>query len=550
MELAVGAMASLAPKLGELLKQEYVLQKGLKPDIESLSRELVMMNKSLIDASKVLPDQLSDVDKHWIGQVRELSYDMEDAIDDFTVRLADRDPAAADDDAANVIKKVSGKVTAVIKELNVIKKVKDRHQLANKIKDIKKLSKELAELRARYTVKGLGANLASRIGIDPHVLGLYKKESDLVGIQEARDRVIRMLTETGPRAHASNQSLKIVSIVGVGGLGKTTLAKAVYDTIKKDFDCSALFSVGRTPDVTRIFEKLLVELNEKYKQRDMAKWDLGQFCDELHKFLWKKSYFIVVDDIWDNKSWNIIRDFLKDNDCRGSRIIMTTRNLGVTTKEEEVYEPKPLSDDNSKKLFYKRLQSQEGEGIDNIPVEASSKFIDKCGGVPLAIIAMASLLADKSCQDWTKVYDSIGFGKIDDITLSVLSYSYYDLPSYLKPCMLYLSIFREDDILDPHKLIWMWMAEGFVHIEQEGQRLFEVGERYFNELVNRSMIQMEKPQHGTFGLYKVCRIHDTVLDLIRKLSIEENFVTIIGKKKSYIFRQLERRDASQHALFR
>ncbi|WVZ91095.1 hypothetical protein U9M48_037309 [Paspalum notatum var. saurae] len=529
MDLAVGAMVNLAPKLGELLKQEYVLQKGLKPDIESLSNELLMMKAALVDASEVPPDQLSNVDKLWVRQVRELSYDIEDTVDDFMVRVAGRDdrPAAATD-AANVIRKIAGKVTAVMKKVNVIKKVKDRHQLADKIKDIKKLSKELAELRARYTVRGAGANLAASIGIDPRVLGLYKKESDLVGVQEARNRVIRMLTETNPHADPSDQSVNIVSIVGVGGLGKTTLAKMVYDTLKQDFDCSAFFSVGRTPNVTRIFEKLLVELNGKYKQLDMARWDLKQFCDELHTFLHNKRYFIVVDDIWDNESWKIIRDFLKDNDCRGSRIIMTTRNFDVTTKEEKVYRLKPLSDDNSKKLFYKRVQSQEGKRIDHISIEASSKIIDKCGGIPLAIIAMASLLADKSCQDWAKVYDSIGFGKNDDSTMSILSYSYYDLPSYLKPCLLYLSIFSEDDILDPYELIWMWMAEGFVHIEKEGHRLFEVGERYFNELVNRSMIQMEN--HGTRDLYKACRIHDIVLELIRKLSIEENFVTILGKE--------------------
>lgn len=226
MELALGAMASLAPKLGELLMQEYVVQKGLKPDIESLSTELVMMNAALIDVSRVPPDQLSEVEKLWARQVRELSYDTEDAVDDFILRVAGYDSPAADD--ANVFKKIIRKATAEMK------KVKNSHQISEKVKDIKKLSNHLAELRAKYTVRGVGANLAASTGIDPRVLNLYKNESDLVGIEEARNRVIRMLLKgTKDHAHESDQSLKIVSIVGIGGLGKTTLAKTVHDMLKK-----------------------------------------------------------------------------------------------------------------------------------------------------------------------------------------------------------------------------------------------------------------------------------------------------------------------------
>jgi len=288
MELALGAMAGLAPKLGDLLMQEYVVQKGLKPDIKSLSKELVMMKASLEDSSRVPPDQLSEVEKLWARQVRELSYDMEDTVDDFILRVANGGKSATATDA-NVFKKILGKATAAVK------KVKHRHQISDKIKDIKKLSNELAELRAKYTVRGPGADLAASTGIDPRVRNLYKKESDLVGIEESRDKVIRMLSmEAKDDAHASDQDLKIVSIVGVGGLGKTTLAKTVHDMLKKQFGCSAFVSVGRTPNLTRTFEKMLVELDKKYKQVDMARWDIEQFGNELHEFLEQKRYVHVI----------------------------------------------------------------------------------------------------------------------------------------------------------------------------------------------------------------------------------------------------------------
>ncbi|CAL5093264.1 unnamed protein product [Urochloa decumbens] len=444
---------------------EYVAQKGLKPDIESLSKELVMMNAAMEDASQVPPEQLTRVEKLWARNVRELSYDMEDVVDDFILRVTGGNYETATD--VNVLKKILGKATAMMK------KVKDRHQISNKVKDIKKLSNELAQLRAKYTIRGAGANFAASTGIDPRVLN---------------------------------------------------------DMLKTQFGCSAFISVGRTPNLTGIFEKMLVGLDKNYKQVDMARWDIERFGNELHEFLQHKRYFIVVDDIWDVGSWEAIRYALKDNNC-GSRIIMTTRNFEVATKVKKVYRLKPLSDGNSRRLFYKRIQSQEGESLDAVSGELSSKIIDKCGGIPLAIIAIASLLVERPCEDWSKVYDSIGFGDGDDNTTKILSCSYYDLPAYLKPILLHLSIFPEDYIFDTKSMIWMWIAEGFVHLEKKEGSLFEVGERYFKELVNRSMIQQTEDKGRQY--FEEFRIHDIVLDLIRKLLKDEDFITILDSREQH-----------------
>ncbi|CAL4898905.1 unnamed protein product [Urochloa decumbens] len=508
-------MAGLAPKLGDLLMAEYVVQKGLKPDIESLSMELVMMNAALEDASRVPPEQLTQVEKLWARKVRELSYDMEDVVDDFILRVAGGN-SATDATDANVFKKILGQAAAMVK------KVKDRHQISDKVKDIKKLSNELAELRAKYTVRGAGAVFAASTGIDPRVLNLYKKESDLVGIEESREKVIRMLSirtkDDDAHAHASEQSLKIVSIVGVGGLGKTTLAKTGCPVLR-------LFQFTDEPCPQQLPQFLLTTPLYMDAPSERAS---PREARPPHLFV-KLRYFIVVDDIWDVGSWEAIRYALKDNNC-GSRIIMTTRNFEVVTKVEKVYRLKPLSDGNSRKLFYKRIQSQEGESLDDVLGELSSKIIDKCGGVPLAIIAIASLLVERPCEDWSKVYDSIGFGNGDNTT-KILSYSYYDLPAYLKPILLHLSIFPEDYIFDTKGMIWMWIAEGFVHLDKEEGSLFEVGERYFKELVNRSMIQPIEDKDGR--VLEEFRIHDIVLDLIRKLLKDEDFITILDSREQH-----------------
>ncbi|CAO2145219.1 unnamed protein product [Urochloa humidicola] len=503
MEFATGALGTLLPKLGKLLKDEHNLQKSVKKNIEFLLRELESIQAALRSVGEVPLDLLDEQVKIWAQHAREVSYDMEDIVDTFLVRVqGTKRPRKRSADG--FIKDIMGFLT----------KVKMQHDIGQEINKIKERVKEIAERRDRYKVDAITST--KTVEVDPRIASLYTKAADLVGIDDAREELITMLTKGDD---TSMQLQRVVSVVGFGGLGKTTLAKAVYDKLKGQFGCTAFVPVGRNPDLKKVLKDILIDLR---MDSNLEILDERQLINKLREFLENKRYFIVMDDVWDTKSWETIKLALLENNI-ASRIIITTREDEVAKEADEVYKLQPLSKDNSRKLFLARISGDENKLYDEQLDEESDKILRKCGGIPLAIITLASLLVGKPREEWSKVNNFIGVGNKGnqqvDNTMKILSFSYYDLTSELKTCLLYLSVFPEDYFIEKTPLIWMWIAEGFIH-EKQGISSFQIGEGYFNELVNRSMIQLEE-KLDVCG----CRVHDMVLDLIRSISSEENFIT-------------------------
>ncbi|PUZ45872.1 hypothetical protein GQ55_8G259000 [Panicum hallii var. hallii] len=513
MEVATGALGTLIPKLGQLLQDEYNLQKGAKKNIEFLSKELERIRAALCNVGEVPVEQLNELVRIWSRDVRELSYDMEDIVDTFMVRVQGPDTPSKKS-AKKFIKKLG----------NIVTKAKTRHEIAEEIKDIKERVREVAERRDRYKVDAIKP---VKTLVDPRITALYTKTTDLVGIDEAREELITRLTK-GDGMSAQQQ--RVVSIVGFGGLGKTTLAKAVYDQLRVQFDCTAFVSVSQNPDLNKLLKNLLYELDkQKHANIHSTMLEERHLIDLIREFLQNKRYLIVIDDIWDTKPWGILQCSLHDNGLK-SIIITTTRILDVAEQIGGCYKQKPLTHESSKKLFYGRIFGSEGTCPGQY-FEVSEKILKKCGGVPLAIITTSSLLANKSgnIKEWNDVCGSIGSGLARNPSMDgmrkILLLSYHDLPAHLKACLLYLSIFPEDYEIDKVRLIWKWIAEDFVHCEEESQSLFELGESYFNELLNRSLIQVaDKNSDDTISS---CRVHDMVLELICSLSREESFVTTV-----------------------
>jgi len=285
MDLVTGALGKLPSKLLELLKDEYKLQTGVKDQIRRLSRELTSMHEALDKVAKVPPDQLDKPVLLWACDVREASYDLEDIIDTFLVRVHGPPKEPAEE-------AILGRFMKKVVELLSLSMIKARHEIAGAIDVISKHLEELEKLRQRYKVDGIVPKPAATTSIDPRLSAHRTKASQLVGIDEQRDKLIQILTQ-GDHSMQPNQEeeTKIVSVVVVGGLGKTTLVKAVYEKLTMNIPYKAFVPVGQNPDLKKTLQDILIDLD---KQRDtpviIATLDARQLIDKLRELLRAKRY--------------------------------------------------------------------------------------------------------------------------------------------------------------------------------------------------------------------------------------------------------------------
>lgn len=519
VSVATGVLSPVLGKLTTLLEKKYSSLKSVRDEILALQDELGSMTALLLKLADM--DDLDIQVKEWRNQIRELSYEIEDCIDDF-IRRVDRDPT-------DKSKNMKGFFQESIHKLRTIGA---RSEIASKILKLKARVDHASERRKRYNFDGAISSSSKVAPVDPRLPALYADAESLVGIDEAREEIIEWLNLG---ATNSVGKLKVVSIVGLGGLGKTTLARQVYDKIEGEFDCRAFVSVSQKPDLKKILRNILTGVTGIGHYAGIEACDEEQLINKLREFLKDKRYFIVIDDLWSTSVWPTIRCALLENNLC-SRILTTTRIVSVARScccpdYHNVCEMKPLSDANAEKLFFKRIFGSEDQCPSHLK-EVSSDILRKCGGLPLAIISIASLLANKPCikEQWERYRNSIGLTLEQVPSVSnmqrILSLSYNDLPHYLKTCLLYLSTFPEDFIIERDQLVRRWIAEGFV-CTNGGHNLEEVGECYFDDLINRGMIMpVRRFQFG--GRVDCCRVHDVILDLIVSKSIEEKFITLLG----------------------
>ncbi|KAM3399806.1 hypothetical protein ACQJBY_004951 [Aegilops geniculata] len=266
---ALGALGPLLGKLADLLANECGRLKGVRREIRSLKAELAGMHGALMKYTRLEnPDEQVKI---WVPLVRELSYDTEDCFDKFIHQLGDG--GSRDGGFKEFFRKTARR----------LKTLGARHGIASQIDDLKLRIKEVKELKTSYKLDDVASNAQGHATVDPRLAALFAEEAHLVGIDGPRDELAKWMLEEENKLHR-----RVLSIVGFGGLGKTTLANEVYRKIQGRFDCHAFVSVSQKPDTKKIIKDLISQVSRKDEfTKDMESWDEKKSITKLRELLQK-----------------------------------------------------------------------------------------------------------------------------------------------------------------------------------------------------------------------------------------------------------------------
>ncbi|KAH0716425.1 hypothetical protein KY284_009330 [Solanum tuberosum] len=334
-------------------------------------------------------------------------------------------------------------------------------------------------------------------------------ESDIFGRQsEIEDSIDRLLSED-----ASGKKLTVVPIVGMGGLGKTTLAKAVYndERVKNHFGLKAWYCVSEGYDALRITKGLLQEI-VKFDSKDVHN-NLNQLQAKLKESLKGKRFLIVLDDVWNDNynEWDDLRNVFVPGDI-GSKIIVTTRKESVALMMgNEQISMDNLSTEASWSLFKRHaFENMDPMGHPELE-EVGKRIAAKCKGLPLALKTLAGMLRSKSeVEEWKRILRSEIWELPHNDVLPALMLSYNDLPAHLKRCFSFCAIFPKDYPFRKEQVIHLWIANGI--IPKDDEIIQDSGNQYFLDLRSRSLFE-KVPNPSKRNIEELFLMHDLVNDL-------------------------------------
>eukprot|EP00256_Glycine_max_P066894 XP_025981489.1 putative disease resistance RPP13-like protein 1 isoform X2 [Glycine max] len=328
-------------------------------------------------------------------------------------------------------------------------------------------------------------------------------ESDICGRDDDKEIIINWLTSN------TDNKLSILSIVGMGGLGKTTLAQLVYNDprIVSKFDVKAWICVSEEFDVFNVSRAILDTITDS---TDHGR-ELEIVQRRLKEKLADKKFLLVLDDVWNESrpKWEAVQNALVYG-AQGSKILVTTRSEEVaSTMGSEQHKLEQLQEDYCWELFAKHAFRDDNLPRDPVCTDIGKKIVKKCKGLPLALKSMGSLLHNKPfAWEWESVFQS-EIWELKDSIVPALALSYHHLPPHLKTCFAYCALFPKDYEFDKECLIQLWMAENFLNCHQCSTSPEEVGQQYFNDLLSRSFFQQSSIYKEGFVM------HDLLNDLAK-----------------------------------
>ncbi|KAG1358735.1 disease resistance protein RPM1-like [Cocos nucifera] len=535
--MAESAAGALLQSFDLLLRKMNQLLKGLGTEVMVIKDELEIIKAYLRETET---KEKSETERARVRQLGDIACDIEDVLEDFMLHFGQCQGR--------------GTISFLHRSAVCIRNPVTFLRMVNHVQRIRtRLSSTLARSSMYPSMSMInevtGSDGARNRSHDRHVDPLFIKEDELIGIDEPREELIGLLVQ-------GELQRKVISVVGMGGLGKTTLVKKVYDheRVTGWFKCHAWISVTQSftiEDLLRsIIEQIFKERNEKLPE-GIDRTTPIILIEILGSYLLDKRYVVVLDDVWCINEWNYFRYALPNNNC-GSRILVTTRIGDVASTFQEssghIYYLQPLSAEKAWSLFCKKT-FRSIKACPQELEEPSVKIVEVCKGLPLAIVTICGILSrkEKNFVVWSKFYDNLRTELAENPEFErvkrLLLLSYNDLPYSHKSCFLYFSIFPKDYQIRRITLIRLWIAEGFIE-SGTGKTLEDVAEDYLNDLIDRNMVEVA--EYYDYGRIRSCRVHGLIREILVLKSEEENFCTSVIRRN--VESQVRLRRLSTHQI--
>ncbi|XP_075646709.1 disease resistance protein RGA2-like [Castanea sativa] len=483
---------------------------GVNDDLKTIESTVSRIKAVLQDAAEQQSDNHQV--KDWIEKLNDVIYEADDLFSEFYTEATRRSL-------------VSG--NKVVKEVRTCFSCSNplafRYKMSRKIKAMRQKLNAIAEDKNKFSLKvdNVETNDMSR----KRETHSFVQGEDVIGRDEDKQKIINLLFDSNVEENVS-----VIPIVGIGGLGKTTLAKYVYndEEVQKYFELKMWACISDVFDLKVIIENIIASTSGN---TPVGKFRIDQLQSQLREKIDKKKYLLVLDDIWteDPENWRELKCLLMGG-SKGSKIIITTR-LRLVAEITHTVSPyinlKGLSIEQSWVLFEK-VAFRKGQEADIPKLETIGReIVNMCLGVPLAIKSVGNVLCFMEKEsEWSSVKNNIEANVTQTNGIfPILKLSYDHLPSHLKSCFTYCSLFPKDYEMDKETVIQLWIAQGFVQSSNKNQQLEDVGDKYFKDLLWRSFFEEVENYEGL--RYKM---HDLIHDLAKSIIGEEcKLVSFDGK---------------------
>nr|XP_023890800.1 putative disease resistance protein RGA3 [Quercus suber] len=538
-------VTDLLKQLGSFALQELQLLVGVDDELQNLQDNFKMVQAML---NKFEERRLRDnAVKLWYDKLEDAYYMMDDVLDTWkTAKIKlqiqkeeEEGEKAAHSNAPAPLEKKMMKVWSFLPSpscwFRQVDNVSVRHEVGHKIK---KLNETLANILKGKQEFGIDLNSQPE-RVERLEITSIVDVSEIVGRNEYRDDPLNNLLGMGSQEKSSPL---VITLVGIGGIGKSTLANLAYNhsKVRDHFQKMMWVSVSDPFDQYKVAKAIIGGLDPKHESLKYTTPTLEDLLKPVCDLIKDKKFFLVFDDVWakdflrESQKWGPFKAALKSG-AQGSRILVTTRNKDVAqmmgSTETHTINLGNLSVDDCWLIIRKIAFFDENIDQHKDLEPLGRQLADKCQGLPLAANLLGSYMRNKRRKEqWVKVLESSlwDLENVEKGLLGPLLLSYYELSSAEKQCFLFCVVFPKDHVINKFELIIHWMAQGYIN-SKGNMKMEDIAEEYFEKLATRSFFQdFEKDEND--GRIKSCKMHDIVHDFAQKMT-EDVCFTIKGDKK-------------------